>query len=52
MNANDKIILDWILNEPQGATHLLGLLKNGKGTKEDFKNMILRIIASKEMGKK
>ena len=38
---------EWLLDEPEGATHLLNLLKNKKGTKADFSAMIDRIKASK-----
>jgi len=38
---------DWIVGEPEGAQHLLNLLKQGKGTVEDFGKMIDRIAASK-----
>lgn len=38
----------WVVNEPEGAMHLLNLLKNKRGNSTDFGNMIDRIRASKD----
>ena len=38
---------NYIKSDPDGATSLLLLLKNGKGTAEDFDRIIDRIIESR-----
>jgi hypothetical protein len=40
----------WIIDEPEGARHLLNLLREKKGDKVSFGNMIDRIEASKKLG--
>jgi hypothetical protein len=45
--VRDAARYEWMLDEPEGAQHLLNLLKQKKGTKEDFGKMIDRIRASK-----
>jgi hypothetical protein len=39
--------LEWIMDEPEAARHLLNLLMHGKGTRDDFTKMIDRISKSK-----
>ena len=39
---------NWIVHEPEGARHLLNLLREGKGNIESFGKMIDRIKASKD----
>lgn len=48
-NEADAIRFHWMLNEPEGAQHLLNLLRQGKGSQSDFRRMIDRIINSKEI---
>lgn len=38
---------EWMLNDPESARHLLSLLMQGKGSRDDFERMIDRIVDSK-----
>ena len=50
--ARDEELLRWMLDDPVSARHLLLLLSEGKGNKESFRNMIRRIITSKDAAMK
>lgn len=47
--AADAERFEWCLDEPEGAQHLLYLLKNKKGDKESFRKMLDRIRESKAL---
>ena len=42
---------EWLLDNPESARHLLGLLAQGKGDRDAFTKMVARIMVSERGAK-